>query len=130
MGFPEKEVQVMEQLMCKWKTRLEVTAEGKTKTSRWIKTRKGFLQRDSFLPVGFCFTEVPVAMLIEQSDGYIMRPSGNRNPKRTHSLFINDLKVYKQKLNETIVKASQDTGACCGVKKMCRDSIQQGTDGK
>ena len=42
---------------------------------------------------------------------------------RTHSLFIDDVKVYQdnhQKLdivNEMIVKVSMDTGACYGVKK-------------
>ena len=62
-------------------------------------------------------------MLIEQSDGYMMRPPGNRNLKRSHSLFINDLKVYQQNhrklkiVNETIVKASQDTAVCYEVKK-------------
>ena len=35
-------------------------------------------------------------MLMEQSDRYMMGPSGNRNLKRTHSLFIDDLKVYQQ----------------------------------
>ena len=94
MGFPEKVVQVIQQLMCRWKTRLEVIAKGKKETSRWINIRRGFLQGDSFSPVGFCLTEVPVSMLIEQSDGYMMGPPGNRNLKRTHSLFIDDLKVY------------------------------------
>ena len=43
--------------------------------------------------------------------------------KRTHSLFINDLKIYQEShrklevVNEMIMKASIDTGACYGVKK-------------
>ena len=64
MGFSEKVVQVIERLMCGWKTRLEVTAEGNKETSRWINIRRGFLQGDSFSPVEFCLTEVLVAMLI------------------------------------------------------------------
>ena len=57
-----------------------------------------------------------------------MEPPGNRNLKRTHGLFSDDLKVYQhdhEKLkivNETIVKASQDTGACYGVKK-CAEMV-------
>ena len=81
-----------EQLVLGWKTRLEVTAEGKRETSRWINIRSGFLQGDSFSIVGFCLTKVPVAMLIEQSDGYIMGTPSNRNLKRTHSLLIDALK--------------------------------------
>ena len=43
--------------------------------------------------------------------------------KRTHSLFIDDSKIYQeshQKLevvNEMTVKASMDTWACCGARK-------------
>ena len=50
-----------------------------------------------------------------------MGPPGNL--KMIHSLFIDDLKVYQQNheklkmVNETIVKASHDTGVCYGVKK-------------
>ena len=46
--------------------------------------------------------------------------------KKTHSLFIDDLKIYQEShrklevVNEMIVKASMDTGASYGVKKMCR----------
>ena len=89
------------------------------KTSRWIKIRKGFLQGDSYSPVGFCLTEVPIAMMLEETDGYKMGQLGERDLTRTHSFFIDDLKVY---VNEMIVKASMDTGACYGVKK-CADVI-------
>ena len=71
----------------------------------------------------FCLTEVPVAMLMEDTDGYMMGQEGERGVKRTHSLFVDNLKMYQenhQKLevvNEIIVKASMDTGACYGVKK-------------
>ena len=84
------------------------------------------MQGDSFSPVGFCLTEIPVAMLLEESEGYMIGPQGERNLKKTHSLFIDDLKVYQQNheklkaVNETIVKASLDTGACYGVKKCAK----------
>ena len=51
---------------------------------------------------------------------------GRRNEervKRTYSLFIGDLEIYQEShwklevVNEMIVKASIDTGACYGVKK-------------
>ena len=128
MGVPEKVVNVLGQLTEGWKTRLEVTDKGKVKTSRWIKIPKGFLQGDSYSPVGFCLTEVPIAMMLEETDGYKMGQPGERDLTRTHSFFIDDLKVYQenqQKLeivNEMIVKASMDTGACYGVKK-CAEVI-------
>ena len=128
MGVPEKVLNVLSQLMEGWKTRLEVTCKGKVKTSRWIRIRRGFLQGDSYSPVGFCLTEVPIALMLDETDGYKMGQPGERKLTRTHSFFIDDLKVYQenhQKLeivNEMIVKASMDTGACYGVKK-CAEVI-------
>ena len=54
---------------------------------------------------------------------------GERNHKRTHCLFIDDLKVYQENhkkleiVNELIVKASMDTGAVYGVKKKCAEIV-------
>ena len=45
------------------KTRPEVTDDGKLLTSKKINIRKRFLQGDSYSPVGFCLTEVPISML-------------------------------------------------------------------
>jgi hypothetical protein len=70
MGVPEKVVNVLRHLMKGWKTRLEVTDKGETKISRWIKIRKGFLQGDSYSPVGFCLTEIPITMMLEETDAY------------------------------------------------------------
>ena len=64
-----------------------------------------------------------------------MGPPGNRNLKRTHSLFIDDLKVYQQNheklkmVNVTIVKGSQDTGACYRVKKCAEIVFNRGKGG-
>ena len=69
MGVPEKVVNVITKLMEGWKTRLEVNENGKVSTSRTINIVKGFSQGDSYSPVGFCLPEVPVAMLIEETDG-------------------------------------------------------------
>ena len=133
MGVPEKVVNVISKLMSRWKTRLEVTENGKTTKSRVICIVRGFLQGDSYSPVGFCLTEVPVAMLMEDTDGYMMGQEGERGVKKTHSLFVDDdLKVYQenyQKLevvNEIIIKASMDTGACCGVKKCVEIVFKKG----
>ena len=52
-----------------------------------------------------------------------MGPPGNRDVSRTHSLFISDLKVHQEShkilrdVNEVIVQASHDTGACYGVSE-------------
>ena len=47
-----------------------------------------------------------------------MSPPENRDASRTHDLFVDDLKVYQESheilrdVNEVIVQASHDTGAC------------------
>ena len=52
-----------------------------------------------------------------------MGPPGEREVKRTHSLFIDDLKVYPEShqqleaVNEILLHASNDTGACYGISK-------------
>ena len=73
--------------------------------------------------------EVPIiAMLLDETGGYRMGRTGKRDFKRTHTLFIDDLKVYQEShkklevMHGIIVKASMDTGACYG-KKKCTEVI-------
>ena len=76
-----------------WKTRMEVSEDGKVLTSRKINIRKGFLQEDSYSPVGICLTEVPISVFIEENDRYTMGRRDKERVKRTHSLFIDDLSI-------------------------------------
>ena len=61
-----------------------------------------------------------------------MGEPGNRVIKRTHSLFVDDLKVYQEShealeiVNEIIVQASHDTGACYGVSKCAEIILKNG----
>ena len=64
---------------------------------------------------------------------YVYDGTGRRTGcEKTHNLFVDDLKVYQenhQKLevvNEIIVKASMDTGACYGVKKCAEIVFKKG----
>ena len=116
VGVPEKVVNVLSQLMERWKTRLEVTDKRKVKTSRWIKIRKGFLQGNSYSPVCFCLTEVPIAMMLEETDGYKIGKPGERDLKRTHSFSIDDLKVYQENQNKLEMLWCEE---------MCRSCLQE-----
>ena len=123
IGIPRNVIRLIVDLMSKWKTRLEIWNGSEKMTSRWIRILCGFLQGDSYSPVGFCITEIPVCMLLQHSRGYRMGEPGNRVIKRLYSLFVDDLKVYQEShkalkiVNEIIVQASHDTGACYGVSK-------------
>ena len=59
---------------------------------RWRK--KVSAQDDSYLAVGFCISEIPVYKLLQESTGYCMGQPGKRDVKRTHCLFVDDLKVH------------------------------------
>ena len=71
-GVPEKAINFIVKLMEGCKTRLEVTENRNTLASRKIKIRKGFLRRDSYSPIGFCLTDLPIPVLIEETEGYAM----------------------------------------------------------
>ena len=135
IGIPRNVIRLIQELMSKWKTRLEIWNGSEKMTSRWIRILCGFLQGDSYSPVGFCISEIPICILLQHSRGYRMGEPGNRVVKRTHSLFVDDLKVYLEShealeiVNEFIVQASHDTGVCYGLylrmerwpeEKVCR----------
>ena len=128
IGIQRNVIQLIKELMDRWKTKLELWNGNEKMTSRWIQILCGFLQGDSYSPVGFCISEIPVCILLQHSRGYRMGEPGNRLVKRTHSLFVDDLKVYQEShnaletVNEMIVQASHDTGACYGVSK-CAEII-------
>ena len=49
-----------------------------------------FLQGDSYSPVGFCISEIPVCKLLQESKGYRMGQPGKRDVKRTQSWFVDE----------------------------------------
>ena len=61
-----------------------------------------------------------------------MGKPGKRDVKCTHSLFVDDLKVYQEShktlknVNKMIVQASNDTGACYGVAKYAEVVFERG----
>ena len=61
-----------------------------------------------------------------------MGPPGSRDVSRTHSLFVDDLKVYQESyeilrdVSEVIVQATHDTGACYGVSKCAEVVFEHG----
>ena len=94
IGIPDEVIELISNLMELRKTRFEIWSKGEKMTSRWIKISCGFLQGDSYSPVGLC--KIPVCRLLQESRRYRMGPPGNRDASRTHSLFVDDLKVYQE----------------------------------
>ena len=129
---PDEVIKLISNIMELRKTRLEIWRKGEKMKSRWINISCGFLQGDSYSPVGFCISEIPVCRLLQQSRGYRMGPPGSRDVSRTHSLFVDDLKVYQESheilrdVNEVIVQASHDRGACYGVSNCAEVVFKHG----
>ena len=67
----------LSELTRKWKTRLEISKDSKKRVSRWIEIMCGFLQGNSYSPVGFFLSEVPVCKLLKEWKGYPMGEPGN-----------------------------------------------------
>ena len=130
--IPKDVTSVLSELMKRWKTKLVVWDGNDKNVNRWINITCGFLQGDSYSPVGFCLTGIPVCILLSETRGYKMGPPGKREVKRTPSLFIGDLKVYQEghqqlvAVNEMLIQANNDTGACYGTFKCAEIVFEHG----
>ena len=131
-GIPDEVIKLISNLMELWKTRLEIWSKGEKITSRWINIASRLLQGDSYSPVGFCISEIPLCRLLQQSREYTMVPPRSRDVSQTHSLFVDDLKVYQERyeifrdVNEFIVQASHHTGTCYGLPKCAEIVFERG----
>ena len=130
--IPKETIQLFVEIIKRWKTKLVMYNKEQLIESSWINFKRGLLQGDSLSAVTFCLSEIPVGMLIDKSKGYKMGQPGERSIKRTHSLFMDDLKLYQEDeqtlelVHDTIVQASLDTGARYGVKKCAEIVFNRG----
>ena len=69
IGIPDEVIKLISNLMELWKTRMEIWTKWEKMTSRWINISCEFLQGDSFLPVGFFISEIPVCQLLQRAGG-------------------------------------------------------------
>ena len=75
---------------------------------------------------------MPIGMLMNESEDTEWESLEERNTNKTHSLFMDDLKLYQEDeeslelVHDTIVQASFDTGARYGVKKCAEVVFRKG----
>ena len=58
---------LIEEVIKKRKTCLEVINGNKYLRNQWLDIKKGILQSDTYPPVGFCCTDITVMMLLKES---------------------------------------------------------------
>ena len=110
----KKSLECNRKVMNKWKTPVELRNGSKLLRSRWTDIKKRFSPGDTYSPVGFCCTEIPVMILLEKSDGYKTRIRDEKEIKLAQSLFIEDLESHQQNhqklkmANEILVQASMN----------------------
>ena len=60
LAIPDEVTKLISNLMELWTTKLEIWSKGEKMTNRWTNIACGFLRGDSYSPVGFCISEIPV----------------------------------------------------------------------
>ena len=99
--LPEKIVKVVENIICKWNIVLMIPIKERTIESRVIKLRNGELQGDTFCPNLYTLCNNPLSWLIRSFKGYMM--STPIKEKITHTLFIDDLKIYADSVTSALL---------------------------
>ena len=64
IGILDEVIKLILNLMDLWKTTLGIWSKGEKMTNRWINISCGFLQGDSYSPVGFCISKIPLCRLL------------------------------------------------------------------
>ena len=123
IGILDNVMTLLSSPMTKWKTRLVIWKNGGKSISGWNDIMCGFLQGDSYSPMGFCVSEI---------SKNTVGTTRKRRYKAYYSLFVDDLKVYLKShkilkdVNQTIVQAINDTGACYEQLNVLKSSLRKG----
>ena len=123
IGILDNVMTLLSSPMTKWKTRLVIWKNGGESISGWNDIMCGFLQGDSYSPMGFCVSEI---------SKNTVGTTRKRRYKAYYSLFVDDLKVYLKShkilkdVNQTIVQAINDTGACYEQLNVLKSSLRKG----
>ena len=87
-GIAENIIDIMSSSMPMWKTNLYANSQHLGSVS----IKRGIFQGDSFSPLLFVITLIPITMVLTETDiGYHLEKNG---PTLNHLLFMDDLKVF------------------------------------
>ena len=123
IGILDNVMTLLSSPMTKWKTRLVIWKDGVKSISGWNDIMCGFLQGDSYSPMGFCISEI---------SKNTVGTTRKRRYEAYYNLFVDDLKVYLKShktlkdVNQTIVQAINDTEACYEQLNVLKSSLRKG----
>ena len=107
------------------------TEKGQTETD-FIEFLSDILQGDQLSLILFVLSVNAVSFLLTKSDGYLMGSPNKRTIKLTHLLFVDDLKMYSENMNQAkqqldiVASFSKDIGMQFGLEKCAYVYIERG----
>ena len=88
-----------------WEFSIEINTKNGKEKIETIKVNRGILQGDSFFGTFFIMSVNPMAWHIKSTEGYNI--TCHRNEKITHSLYVDDLKIYRKSRNKAAVMSTR-----------------------
>ncbi|XP_045466652.1 uncharacterized protein LOC123675347 [Harmonia axyridis] len=130
-GIDKGIINLLDFLMCTWRTSLSVRVGDEIKKSNNIEINRGVFQGDTLSAVWFCMALNPLSMLLKNTKyGYIIDKP--RQIRVNHSLYIDDLKLYGansdqlRRLLEIVSQFSDSIGMSFGIEKCATLDVIRG----
>ena len=120
---PEKVVNAIKHIMKLWKTKMFLDKGDETISTHDIQYRRGILQGDILSVVIFILCLNPLSYLLRKQEGYKMGLPGKRDMNITHLMFVDDLKLYGNNMDniksllKTVIEFSKNIGMSFGEEK-------------
>ena len=126
VGVAENIIDMLGKSMQNWKTHLQVN----NSTLGVVDINRGIFQGDSFSPLIFVITLIPLTMTLRKvKQGYYMKKGVS---KVNHLLYMDDVKLYASQsddidsLVQTVRVCTQDLGMKFGIKKCATLVLKRG----
>lgn len=126
---PELVLRGLDKVMTKWASSLEVRSRDGEVSRRLVKFRRGVFQGDTLSPLLFGLAVAPLSAMLGSGGGF----SSAFQPRPiTHTMFMDDLKVYEEspeELEATISKVeglARAVGMTLGVRKCAVAHLRSG----
>ena len=129
---PERIITAIKTLMKKWSTNVNIQYGATSIVSQPMQYLRGIFQGDSFSVLLFILSVNPLSYLLNKLQGYHISKNGKRNQKISHLFFIDNLKLFATKINQTkllldqVSQFSNDIGMEFGQSRCSYKVVEKG----